>query len=128
METNAAEERIKMHLITKSRAFKETSYRQTVKSNRAKQKREQGRQATKQEAMRRAAVEGESLRRMCFGDVHGGPLVKSPPSNAVGGGPSPGWGTKVPHALGQLTRIPQHRPSTAKSKADRKACVLRTSL
>ena len=32
----------------------------------------------------------------------GGPVFKSPPSKAGGMGLVPGWGTKMPHALGQL--------------------------
>ena len=32
----------------------------------------------------------------------GGPVVKSPPSNAGGSGSIPGGGTKIPHAMGQL--------------------------
>ena len=36
------------------------------------------------------------------GDFPGGPGVKNPPSNAGDAGLIPGWGTKVPHAVGQL--------------------------
>ena len=32
----------------------------------------------------------------------GGPVVKNPPSNAGDKGSIPGWGTKIPHAIGQL--------------------------
>ena len=37
------------------------------------------------------------------GDFPGGPAVKNPPSNAGGAGLTPGQGTKVPHATGQLS-------------------------
>ena len=33
----------------------------------------------------------------------GGPVVKNPPSNAGDVGSIPGWGTKIPHATGQLS-------------------------
>ena len=33
-------------------------------------------------------------------DFPGGPVVKTSPSNAGGAGSIPGWGAKVPHALG----------------------------
>ena len=37
------------------------------------------------------------------GDFPGGPVVKNPPSNAGDAGSIPGWGTKIPHAVGQLS-------------------------
>ena len=37
------------------------------------------------------------------GDFTGGPVVKNPPSNAGDAGSTPGWGTKIPHAAGQLS-------------------------
>ena len=37
------------------------------------------------------------------GDFPGGPVVKNPPSNAGDVGSIPGWGTKIPHAEGQLS-------------------------
>ena len=40
---------------------------------------------------------------MYFGDFPGGPVVKNPPSNAGDAGSIPGWGTKIPHATGQLS-------------------------
>ena len=51
---------------------------------------------------------GESERErksenICGGDFPGGPVVKNPPSNAGDAGSIPGWGTKIPHALGQLS-------------------------
>ena len=33
-------------------------------------------------------------------DFPGGPVVKTSPSNAGGVGSIPGWGAKIPHALG----------------------------
>ena len=36
-------------------------------------------------------------------DFPGGPVVKNPPSNAGDMGSIPGWGTKIPHAVGQLS-------------------------
>ena len=36
------------------------------------------------------------------GDFPGGPVVKNPPSNAGDVGSIPGWGNKIPLAVGQL--------------------------
>ena len=36
-------------------------------------------------------------------DFPGGPVVKKQPSNAGDVGLIPGWGTKIPHAAGQLS-------------------------
>ena len=36
-------------------------------------------------------------------DFPGGPVVKNSPSNAGDPGLIPGWGTKIPHAAGQLS-------------------------
>ena len=36
-------------------------------------------------------------------DFPGGPVVENPPSNAGDVGSIPGWETKVPHAVGQLS-------------------------
>ena len=36
-------------------------------------------------------------------DFPGGPVVKNPPSNAGDVGSTPGGGTKIPHAMGQLS-------------------------
>ena len=36
-------------------------------------------------------------------DSPGGPVIKNPPSNAGDMGLIPGWGTKIPHATGQLS-------------------------
>ena len=38
-----------------------------------------------------------------FGDFPGGVVVKNLPSNAGDTGSTPGWGTKIPHAAGQLS-------------------------
>ena len=39
----------------------------------------------------------------CFRDFPGGPVVKNPPSNSGDVGTIPGQGTKIPHAVGQLS-------------------------
>ena len=36
-------------------------------------------------------------------DFPGGPVVKNPPCNAGDVGLIPGWGTKIPHAVRQLS-------------------------
>ena len=36
-------------------------------------------------------------------DFFGGPLVKNLPCHAGDSGLIPGWGTKIPHATGQLS-------------------------
>ena len=36
-------------------------------------------------------------------DFPDGPVVKNPPCNAWDVGSIPGWGTKIPHATGQLS-------------------------
>ena len=36
-------------------------------------------------------------------DFPSGPVVKNPPSSAGDAGLIPGWGTKIPHAAGQLS-------------------------
>ena len=46
-----------------------------------------------------------------LGDFPGGPVVKNLPSNAGDAGLIPVWGTRIPHAVGQLslhaaTKIP----------------------
>ena len=38
-----------------------------------------------------------------LGDFPGGPVVKNPPSDAGDTGSIPGLGTKIPHAVGQLS-------------------------
>ena len=38
-----------------------------------------------------------------MGDFPGGPVVKNPPYNAGEAGSIPGQGTKIPHAVGQLS-------------------------
>ena len=38
-----------------------------------------------------------------LGDLPGGSVIKNPPSNAEDVGSIPGRGTKIPHALGQLS-------------------------
>ena len=41
------------------------------------------------------------------GDFPGSPVVKNPPSNVGDVGSIPGWGAKIPHAMGQLSPMPQ---------------------
>ena len=41
-----------------------------------------------------------------LGDFPGGPGVKNPPLNAGNTGLIPDWGTKIPHAVGQLNLSP----------------------
>ena len=53
-------------------------------------------------------------------DFPGGPVVKSLPSNAKDAVSNPGWGTKIPHAVGQRTYVPQGRPSTVVKKQKKK--------
>ena len=56
-----------------------------------------------------------------------GPVVKNLPSNGGDAGSIPGQGTKIPHAMRQLsplapqlqTRTPQERPSTAKKQTNK---------
>ena len=43
------------------------------------------------------------FKKVRWGDFPGGPVVKNPPSNAGDAGSIPGWGTKIPHAAGQLS-------------------------
>ena len=58
-----------------------------------------------------------------LGEFPGGPVVKNPPSNSGDLGSTPGWGSKIPPAMGQLNlsaechnkryRMSQLRPCTA---------------
>ena len=45
----------------------------------------------------------KGIKRLDIWDFPGGPVVKNPPSNAGDAGLIPGWGTKIPHAAGQLS-------------------------
>ena len=36
-------------------------------------------------------------------DFLGGPVVKNPPANAGDAGSNPGWGARIPHAVGHLS-------------------------
>ena len=49
------------------------------------------------------------------GNFSGGPVVKNPPSNAGDVGWIPGWGTKIPCAMGK-THVPKLRLNVAKFK------------
>ena len=44
-----------------------------------------------------------NFNKILFRYFLGGPVVKKPPSNAGDMGLIPGWGTKIPHAIGQLS-------------------------
>ena len=44
-----------------------------------------------------------SLFKYTPGDFPGSPVVKNPPSNEGRAGRIPGWGTKIPHAVRQLS-------------------------
>ena len=44
---------------------------------------------------------------------YGGPVAKNLPSNAGDAGLIPGWGTKIPYAMGK-THASQLRPDTAR--------------
>ena len=48
-------------------------------------------------------LEGFMLNEISQQDFPGGPVVKNLPSNAGDPGSIPGWGTKIPHAMGQLS-------------------------
>ena len=52
-------------------------------------------------------------------DFPGGPVVKNPPSNAGNVGSIPGWGTKIPHAAGQLSLHTLERASCNRDPACR---------
>ena len=43
------------------------------------------------------------MKNISKGDFPGGPVVQNPPYNAGDAGSIPGQGTKVPHAVGQLS-------------------------
>ena len=55
------------------------------------------------------------------GDFPGGPVVKNLPSNAGDVGSIPGWGTKIPHAVGQLLspRASTREPACCKLQSPR---------
>ena len=48
------------------------------------------------------AAENAATSKKC-GDFPGGPVVENPSCNAVDATWIPGWGTKIPHAEGQLS-------------------------
>ena len=57
-------------------------------------------------------------------DFPGGPVVKNPPSNAGDVGLIPGWGTKIPHAAGQLS---PHAATTELARLNERARVPQTT-
>ena len=69
-----------------------------------------------------------TLSKRIVRDFPGGPVVKNPPSNAGDMGSIPGWGTKIPHAPGQLsphttTTEPMCRKLQSPCTTDRKSVV-----
>ena len=57
-------------------------------------------------------------------DFPGGPVVKNLLSNAGDMGSISGWGTKIPHALGQLSL---RAPTIELVHLNERACVLQTT-
>ena len=57
-------------------------------------------------------------------DLPGGPVVKNLPSNAGDAGLIPGWGTKIPHAMGQLS---SRATTTELACLNERACVPQTT-
>ena len=53
-----------------------------------------------------------------------GPVVKNPPSNAGDAGSIPGWGTKIPHAAGQLSL---RATTTGPSRLNQRAACCKTT-
>ena len=47
------------------------------------------------------------MKENVYRDFPGGQVVKNLPSNAEDTGSIPGWGTKIPHATGQLSPCAQ---------------------
>ena len=65
-------------------------------------------------------------------DFPGGPVVKNPPCNAGDVGSITGWGTKIPHAAGQLsprttTTEPSHSGAHA-PQLEKSPCATTKSL
>ena len=52
-------------------------------------------------------------------DFPGGPVVKNPPSNAGDTGVIPGRGTKIPHAVGQLSLHTRSRAQVPQRESPR---------
>ena len=51
----------------------------------------------------------KKVMKSVFRDFPGGTVVKNLPSNEGDVGSSPGWGTKIPHAAGQLSLTSEFR-------------------
>ena len=68
--------------------------------------------------------EREIKKMIPFRDFPGGPVVKNPPSNAGDVGSIPGRGTKIPHAVGQLS---PRTKSTELARLNERACVPQTT-
>ena len=45
-------------------------------------------------------------------------MIKNAPSNAGDAGSTPGPGTKIPYATGQLSPTPREKPARCKERAD----------
>ena len=59
-----------------------------------------------------------------MGDFPGGPVVKNPPCNAGDAGSIPGQGTKIPHALGQVSPC---TTTTELARLNKRACGPQTT-
>ena len=69
--------------------------------------------------MRKTNLEVRKMR-----DCPGGPVVKNPPSNAGDAGLSPGQGTKIPHAVGQLNpRATTYREPMCSGARNERSCM-----
>ena len=52
-------------------------------------------------------ISTDAKEKKLAGDIPGCPVVKNPSCNAGDAGSIPGWGTKIPRAMGQLSPPPQ---------------------
>ena len=66
----------------------------------------------------------KKLLELTNGDFPGGSVVKNPPSNAGDMGSTPGWGTRIPHAMEQLSPC---TTTTELACLDKRARVLQTT-
>ena len=57
--------------------------------------------------------------------VPSGPVNKNSPSNAGESGLIPGWGTKIPHALGQLSRQVTTKEPVYCNTQDQRSCGIK---
>ena len=61
--------------------------------------------------------------RLCLGDFLGGPEIKNPPCNAADAGSIPGWGSKIPHTMEQLSPCTATRESVCCNDATKVPCA-----